>query len=269
MRFSTALKPPLLFALPILSLAFACDATDGDDQSALGEISPTPHASGDAPLEGGGDSALSGLRLPNLQVMPFRELYIEGDPAGARVLRFSTTVLNAGEGPFEVVGNPSGSPGEVIATQRIARNGGDYDEHDVGRIIFHPAHEHWHVEDFTALEIWSLDEDGEADEIVATTGKGTFCAVDEVPELERAPPPAYLTCGQGVQGISAGWSDTYGTEIAGQEVDISGLDDGVYAIRSGVDPEDRLAESDDADNDLVVLVEISGTQIIELEPAPG
>ncbi|MEX2225891.1 MAG: lysyl oxidase family protein [Dehalococcoidia bacterium] len=202
--------------------------------------------------------------LPDLQIMSPRELYIE-DTEGARKIRFSTTVVNAGEGPLDIAGSYDADAGITTATQRIHHEDGDVVEEIAGRFVFHPGHEHWHFKDFTMLELWTYGCDGELDEMKATTGKGTFCAVDEVLADETLPHvpegPSFLECGQGVQGLSVGWSDTYTADLIGQELDIDGVPDGRYAVRTLADPAGRLREKDDDNNDLVVYVEITGAEI--------
>jgi hypothetical protein len=172
-------------------------------------------------------------------------------------------VANAGEGPLELEGTVAGNT--VTATQRVYASDGTVGERVAGTFVFHSQHTHWHFVDFTVFEIWTVREDGELGDLVATTGKATFCAVDEIrmdsPEGERASEPAYLACDEDVQGISAGWTDTYGAEISGQELDISALPDGKYAVRSTVDPAGRLQESDETNNSVVEYVQITGTQI--------
>jgi len=119
------------------------------------------------------------------------------------------------------------------------------------------------------LELWTYGDDGELGEMKATTGKATFCAVDEVLEyadLSHVPDgPAYLECGHSVQGISVGWSDTYTADLIGQELDITNLPDGRYAVRTIVDPAERLRETRDDNNALVVYVELRGDTVSMLE----
>ncbi|MEX0749241.1 MAG: lysyl oxidase family protein, partial [Dehalococcoidia bacterium] len=171
----------------------------------------------------------------------------------------------AGEGPLDIAGSYDADAGITTATQRIHHEDGDVVEEIAGRFVFHPGHEHWHFKDFTMLELWTYGCDGELDEMKATTGKGTFCAVDEVLADETLPHvpegPSFLECGQGVQGLSVGWSDTYTADLIGQELDIDGVPDGRYAVRTLADPAGRLREKDDDNNDLVVYVEITGAEI--------
>jgi hypothetical protein len=206
--------------------------------------------------------------LPDLQVMPTRELYVE-DGGSGRKLRFSTTVVNTGDGPLDIAGMFDAARGITTATQLVHRSDGSTKEHLAGEFIFHPGHEHWHFEDFTVLELWTYGDGGELDEMRATTGKATFCAVDEVLEYADLPHvpdgPAYLQCGQSVQGISVGWSDTYTADLIGQELDITGVPDGRYAVRTIVDPAERLRETRNDNNALAVYVELRGDSVSMLD----
>lgn len=214
-------------------------------------------------------SAQARQLLPDLKVLPPKELYIED--GAVRKIRFSTTVANIGEGPLDLAGSFDAASGITTASQRIHRSDGEIEERVAGSFMFHPGHEHWHFEDFTMLELWTYREDGALDAMKATTGKATFCAVDEILEyetLERVPEgPSFLACGQGVQGISVGWSDTYTADLIGQELDITNVPDGSYAVRTVVDPALRLVETNDDNNDLVVFVDLEG-DTIRLRDAP-
>jgi hypothetical protein len=177
-------------------------------------------------------------------------------------------VVNTGDGPLDIAGSVDDA-GITTATQRIHHDDGAIEERIAGRFVYHAGHTHWHFEDFTMLEIWTYGEDGELDEVKASTGKATFCAVDEIPEYEDLPNfpegPAFLACGQGVQGLSVGYSDTYTADLIGQELDISGLPDGRYAVRTIADPAGRLTEADEDNNDLVVHIELSGDGVEMLD----
>jgi hypothetical protein len=266
-----------LIAAPAIAVCavagWACD--DGDNSTRLSSFEARPTAT-EPPLEGGASAARPTQRdatsaaspakprelRPDLQTEPFRELFVEVRSDGARTLRFSTTVVNNGDGPLELVGGFDEATKNVVTTQRVHQSDGSARESEVGRFLFHPEHAHWHFEDFTVLEVWTEDGDGDLDEMVATTGKATFCAVDEVAVAEDAPEPAYLACGERVQGISRGWSDTYGAEISGQAVDLGTLPDGEYAIRSTVDPANRLLELDEDNNSTIARVELRGAEIV-------
>ena len=214
----------------------------------------TPAATSAAPRE----------LLPDLEVMPPRQLYIEGGEE-LRKIRFSTTVVNTGEGPLDLAGTVNAETGVTTATQRIHRDDGEVVERVAGEFMFHEGHLHWHFEDFTMLELWTYREDGSLDQLKATTGKSTFCAVDEILEYEDLPyvpeGPSFLECGQGVQGLSVGWSDTYTADLIGQELDITGVDEGAYAVRTVADPANRLRETNEDNNDMVVFIDIESGSV--------
>jgi Lysyl oxidase len=176
-----------------------------------------------------------------------------------KVLRFSNTVWNAGEGTMELraktVRTSSGKKSRV--TQRIYDDAGGYTTKNVGDMIFHAAHNHFHFENFATYELWTrADYDswlasGRAQGQAIKRGtKTTFCLMDTdhlQPTLTGSPPhPYYYQCSKTLQGISVGWGDTYGSHLAGQWIDLgtgSYLSDGCYVLRSVVDPSERLYES--------------------------
>jgi hypothetical protein len=68
--------------------------------------------------------------------------------------------------------------------------------------------------------------------------------------------PVYEACNPYVQGMSIGWGDTYGAQLAGQAIDLTGNPDGLYELTVDIDPANRLRESNDSDNTACVLVQI-------------
>jgi hypothetical protein len=178
-----------------------------------------------------------------------------------KVLRFSNTVWNAGEGRMELraktVSTTSGKKTRV--RQRIYDDAGGFTSKLVGDMIFHATHNHFHFENFASYELWTrADYDswlasGMAQGQAMKRGtKTTFCLMDTSrvqPTLTGSPRNAYYTqCGQTLQGISVGWGDTYGYYLADQWIDLgtgSYLSDGQYVLRSVADPSNRLYESAD------------------------
>jgi Lysyl oxidase len=176
-----------------------------------------------------------------------------------KVLRFSNTVWNAGEGRMELraktVSTTSGKKSRV--RQRIYDDAGGFTSKLVGDMIFHATHNHFHFENFASYELWTrADYDswlasGMAQGQAIKRGtKTTFCLMDTnhvQPTLTGSPPNAYYTqCGKTLQGISVGWGDTYGSHLTDQWIDLgtgSYLSDGRYVLRSVADPSNRLYES--------------------------
>lgn len=210
------------------------------------------------------------LLLPDLQIMPPDELYIDyNQTTGRKVMRFSTTITNIGQGPLEMWGRYDTATGKTHATQRIQTQDGQVVEKFVGHFIFHSGHAHWHFENFTVFELWSYSpDDGTLERLLATTGKASFCVTDTArlqQELPGTPSQAmFPTCHPNVQGISVGWRDTYYSTVPGQHIDITNVPDGFYAVRSLVDPDNLLLETDKANNAIIVYVEISGNNVRKL-----
>jgi hypothetical protein len=205
------------------------------------------------------------LLLPDLVTLAPENLYIEVNGAGDRLIRFDTSVINVGDGPLDMLGTYDATANAVRAIQRIQTLTGDVVEQFVGSFVFHQGHNHWHFEDFTVFELWSYRLDGSLDELLATTGKLTFCVIDSEPidpPLADAPAvPAFGGCGREVQGISVGWADVYDSTIPGQQLDITDVPDGRYAVRSTTDPDNLLMETDETNNSVAVYIEISGLHV--------
>lgn len=145
-----------------------------------------------------------------------------------------------------------------------------YEEHAAGVFAFHLDHDHWHLGNFALCEVWSLDSDGELDEVVAVTDKVSYYLMDETrSDLPNAyPEPTYTLCDQTIQGISPGWIDTYEHNTPGQIVDITDLPDGVYALRSTVDPDDQLREMDNSNNAGTVYFKLGASDLQMLDNPP-
>lgn len=208
--------------------------------------------------------------LPDLRTLPPEDFRIEEDPEeNTKLLRFSNTVWNADRGPLELRGESDPETEKTRVTQVVYSEDVPTEEHEVGEFVYHPDHVHWHVGDFTLYELRSLTPTGEPGSVVASSGKVSFCITettrvdgDLIREGEQW---EYKGCGDEVQGISPGWGDTYGSNVRGQELNIETVPDGQYALRSVADPENRLVESDDANNEAVVYLRIQGGAVREIE----
>lgn len=259
---------PPLRALPAILVVLAMAAAAcGDGSKDRAEVVVVAGARDEQPVPTVVEVGPRAL-LPDLVARQPGDLWIQNGEDGVREIRFSTTVANLGEGPLEMHGQYEEATDRTLASQRVLHVDGSTTDHEVGRFVFHPDHDHWHFEDFTVFELWSVDDDRALVDLVATTGKLTFCLVDSHPVND--PPPNgvamanILECNSGVQGISSGWEETYDASFAGQELDIPEVPDGTYAIRTIVDPDNRVREMDDANNESLALVQISGFEIVVL-----
>jgi Lysyl oxidase len=213
-------------------------------------------------------------RYPDLRTQAPRDLRFDTvsiDGVARRVLRFSNTVWNAGSGPVHLIAKTDRQAKKSQVFQRIYSNStasGQYDQRHVGDFVFHPAHNHFHLENFAEYQLWpaaAWDQwvaDGRPNgtEHSFLRGQGvktTFCVMDTArvdASLPGSPASAaYDTCGRTTQGLSVGWGDTYGWNLADQWVvlDNTGLADGLYVLRSIADPLNLLYESSNRGNSTV------------------
>jgi Lysyl oxidase len=213
-------------------------------------------------------------QYPELRTLPPSDLMFDTvliDGVARPVLRFSNTVWNAGSGPLHLVAKSDRQSGKSQVFQRIYSNStasGRYDQRHVGEFVFHPAHDHFHFENFAEYQLWPAAEwnqwvsDGRPNgaEHAFLRGQGTkttFCIMDTWRvDASRPGSPAsagYAACGRTTQGMSVGWGDTYSWQLPDQWVVLgsTGLADGLYVLRSIADPLNVLYESANRANSTV------------------
>ena len=206
------------------------------------------------------------LLLPDLQTVPPSDLSVEYAAGGRRLLRLANLVWNSGAGPLELVGVLSPATQQTMVVQRVAHADGEgFDEHRVGLFVYHPLHEHFHVEDFARYEVWSLTPAGRLYQLVASGAKLSYCLIEtdiidlDLPGFQRT--PVHTACGQEVQGLLPGWGDLYKADLDGQTVDITRLSNGRYALLSTANAAGHLRESDDTNNTGAVVFDLRGTTV--------
>lgn len=219
------------------------------------------------------------LPLPDLQTLPPFGLQLITNPArGVKLLRFSNSVANTGLGPLHMRGEMDPRTREVTLIQEVHGPDGPALTRRLGGFEYHAEHGHWHWDGFSVYEVWSLDALGGLEAVLVESGKVGYCMLDSNPATPRwleavgradltPAPKSYSECGWRRQGISVGWEDTYLRYLPGQTMDVSALDDGVYALRSVVDPEGLLVELDTTNNDALVYFRLDGTRLSLLPDA--
>jgi hypothetical protein len=185
--------------------------------------------------------------LPDLQMAPLFNLYVSTAPGGKKKLRYGTLVENVGDGPIEVRGRRRRGDEMTRVRQYIYRDDGSgYSVLKPGAEIYYAGdgHDHWHVEEVVVSRLTAMPG------TTAQARKGrklNFCLVDsskmntDVPP-NQAPFPHYFGCGNSASqsvtmGISVGWGDIYGPELAYQAVDVTGLPVGNYKLCATVNKE--------------------------------
>jgi hypothetical protein len=205
------------------------------------------------------------LLLPDLKTEAVSELIISTE-GNKRILRFNTTVFNVGNGELRLIGISDKKKQVTKVTQLILTKDKERKDIEVGSFVFHKDHKHWHVENFNQFQLWSLTKNNDLNKKLIETKKMSFCLWDEQPiksKLKNSPEERVFegSCDTAVQGISVGWSDTYTASLPGQELDITELEDGKYAVRSIVNVDRKIKESNYDNNSVVAYVEIVGLAV--------
>ena len=79
---------------------------------------------------------------------------------------------------------------------------------------------------------------------------------DRHPPARSTKKAVYTTCNADVQGMSVGYGDRYGYQLAGQSIDLSLLQDGLYELEITFDPNNKIVETSDSDNAACVLIQL-------------
>ena len=125
----------------------------------------------------------------------------------------------------------------------------------VSTFIFHPAHNHWHIDAVALYEVRGAADDGtggNAGEIVQGQSiKTTFCLIDWIKLVGNSNnnDRTYADCKPDApQGLSVGWIDQYHQALEGQEVDISGIAAGIYYLVTKANPEGNFLVTNTSNN---------------------
>jgi hypothetical protein len=219
--------------------------------------------------------------LPDLQMRRVTKVAIdESTLPGRRLLRYTTRIVNAGVGPFEVTASrPSTSQALMPVTQNIYQSDGS--------VIATPTnttmqwggdgHNHWHVTDLEGADL--APEGGGA---ALASAKRGFHAADGgawnltlpgAPQSKVYKACYSRSCQIGAlrvgEGISVGWMDTYGYLLVNQWIDITGIPDGTYVLTLSADPYHFFTEANATNNTSSARLTISGDSVTILRRTGG
>jgi len=219
--------------------------------------------------------------LPDLVTLPFDGISIHLED-GRTVLRFGNSIGNQGLGVLELRPRRRDCNGDGdfsndrLALERIYvdTNGSDEFERgsdligrtvQVGCMVFHPAHDHWHLQRFARYELRSI---ATGDTVVASP-KVSFCVRDSLAAFPGTPgfsPLAhYGECKRNsITGLSVGWADWYAAFLPGQDLDVTGLPNGRYCLTSTADPQDGIDEADETNNVRARLLRLRDGAVTDL-----
>ena len=190
--------------------------------------------------------------LPDLIAYAPSDLGLVGSRAeGTLRLKFTTRFSNQGEGPLEV--RPEREDGSrLLQVVYSADPDAPLSEHnEVGHYTFEQRHGHLHIDTFAYYELWSVDEQGDLVEPLVSNPKVGFCLIDaEIadPAMTSKEMQVYWGCRSEVQGLSPGWGDVYTAQLAVQDLNVSSLPDGRYALVNVINAQENLIESDYTNN---------------------
>lgn len=206
--------------------------------------------------------------MPDLGLARLSGLSVENTSDGRRLLRYSTTIVNVGSGPFEAHGQrASTNDSQMTVFQRIFDDSGGWRDASTGAVAVFggDGHHHWHVRDLQTAELVRLDNGIK----VGTSAKRGFCFWDNRSyrlTLEGAPPsPVYDESGCGdessletAMGQSVGWGDIYPAWLPDQYIDITGLGPGRYRLIVTADGFGWFDEADESNNFTWVDIQLRG-----------
>jgi Lysyl oxidase len=207
-----------------------------------------------------GSAAIAQVAMPpNLIPLPASNFsLVTNGTTGATTLRFATTSWNAGAGRLQLeAGSVDTGSGKQQVYQRVFNSDGSSALFFAGWFEWHSGHNHFHFDDYATYTLQPVNAPGAS---LRTGSKTTFCVMDTTKidtTLPGAPGQAvFSSCGSQIQGMSVGWGDTYGSHLAGQEIDFTGNPDGLYQVRIEIDPNKVMVESNENDNLSCALVQV-------------
>lgn len=221
------------------------------------------------------------LLLPDLVTLQPTDLRLVVNPESEnKAIRFSNHILNRGPGMLEMIGQFSAETGMVHVSQVIFGDHFYTTEKETGIFYYHDSHSHWHWEGFSEYRVWSVSPSGSLENIVASSDKVGYCLEDvallsgdkrHLIAHDQPPPtdPQYTSCFWRRQGLSIGWVDIYRSHIPGQSIDISHLEDGLYALQSTVDPVNLILEGNDTNNSSLIYFFLQDNKIGVLNRPPA
>lgn len=207
--------------------------------------------------------------LPDLVTLPLEAFHLTYEDKG-KVLRFSTSVMNIGNGPLDITGvRSSVTDPNLKVTQTILRSDGSRRTVSTGAVMRYAVldgHDHFHVQEYERYQLRPLGESA-----WRGSHKEGFCLRDDAnlagKHASRYPD---LDCGEDEedealqvrQGQTEGWVDVYDWYLPGQFIDLDGLSlPGDFCVAADVDPQQHLTEATRSNNSTSTVVHITDNDV--------
>jgi len=206
--------------------------------------------------------------LPDLRQLPPDAISVD-EAEGEHRLVFLSAVDNVGAAALVIDGRrASRAEPTMTVEQVITRADGSTRRYGVDADLAYvvaETHEHWHLLGFERYSLETTDG-----EVVARDRKTGFCLGDrfdsDEPDLPHQPArPVWVgECGRGgrgllsmAEGISPGYGDDYVPSLEGQYLVLDGVPAGRYRLWHRANPERALRESNYANNEASVLLDLT------------
>jgi hypothetical protein len=208
-------------------------------------------------------SAAAAQLLPDLQLEPLFNLYIQETAKHRLLLRFGTLLDNIGDGPMIVRASKRVNKKLTRVVQRIRLADGTFQDIRQPNAIMYWEHTsdyvHWHLRDILTVKLTPLTQTDPPTE--RRTAKVGFCLADtdQMPVETRPPNSApareFNNCGTAQStkvrmGISVGWGDNYEPYYKYQWVEVTGLPAGDYRLCALIDAQGLWQEKSKDNNSL-------------------
>jgi hypothetical protein len=221
-----------------------------------------------------------------------------GGGGAVRCLRFTSGPMNLGSGIYDmrfrllddlIAGTAQLQPDELLSRivvgpmdQVIYYSDGSTESRTAGTYSFHPVHAHFHDDYVLSFELYKVinEATGEMQRVGDGTKSG-FCPADQLfadwsrfdqgDEIPGGDEPLGNCTSpvNGVIGLSVGWGDVYRWQRPGMYVEFNGQGNGKYVVRSIVDENNHVLESNEDDNHSYAYVEVQGDNVSLIERGWG
>jgi hypothetical protein len=210
---------------------------------------------------------------PDLQtVIPTTALSV-AQGADGREFRYTHLVFNAGPGPLQIQPQYNGASGNYQGEQRIYTHNASNQWSLASSVrvpdpfVFHAAHGHFHFP-LAAFGLYAVAADGGIGAPVAVSPKNGFCIDDSYIYDATVQHAGTFVGTKGscadpttLRGLTVGAADDYDYRDPGQAIPFAGVPDGTYWFRAMTDPNNDLAEANEANNETDVQVTVAGSTV--------